>query len=72
MKPTLAVDLGSGPQPANPFEADRVIGIDAHSQGLGVISFEIGLEPFSSCWLPSGAMPAAALKTSGRFWAQCR
>ena len=45
MSETLAVDLGSGPEPANPFRADRVIGIDAHSSGTDVISCWIGLEP---------------------------
>ena len=52
MSETLAVDLGSGPEPANPFRADRVIGIDAHSSGTDVISSWIGLEPLpleSSC-----------------------
>lgn len=45
MRETLAIDLGSGPKPANPFHADRVIGIDAHSSGSDVISCWIGLEP---------------------------
>ena len=45
MSESLAVDLGSGPEPANPFKADRVIGIDAHSTGSDVISCWIGLEP---------------------------
>ena len=45
MNPALSVDLGSGPQPANPFQAERVIGLDAHSIGADVISFWIGFEP---------------------------
>ena len=35
MSETLAVDLGSGPEPANPFRADRVIG--ARSEQLLVV-----------------------------------
>ena len=45
MSGTLSVDLGSGPTPANPFNADRVIGIDAHASGSNVISCWVGLEP---------------------------
>ena len=44
MNPALSVDLGSGPQPANPFQAERVIGLDAHSTGADVISCWIGFE----------------------------
>ncbi|MCP9927699.1 methyltransferase domain-containing protein [Cyanobium sp. CH-040] len=42
---TLSVDLGSGPDPANPFSADDVIGIDSQSFGDVVLQCWIGFEP---------------------------
>lgn len=42
--PTLSVDLGSGPDPANPFGADEVIGIDSQVCRDGVLRCWIGFE----------------------------
>jgi len=42
---SFAIDLGSGPVPANPFEAERVIGVDSQSSGGDVIACWVGFEP---------------------------
>mgnify|MGYP001337273477 CR=1 FL=1 len=44
MRETIALDLGSGPQPANPFKADRVIGIDSQAKGENVLNCWVGIE----------------------------
>ncbi len=44
MSETIAVDLGSGPHPANPFNADRVIGIDSQAIGENVLHCWVGIE----------------------------
>ena len=42
---TIAVDLGCGPSPKNPFSADNVIGIDLINFGSGIVECELGFEP---------------------------
>ena len=45
MTHSLAVDLGSGPEPANPFACQSVIGFDSHAAGGNVHRCLVGLEP---------------------------
>lgn len=42
---TTTVDLGSGSVPRNPFNADRIIGVDAHCSGEHILNCWIGFEP---------------------------
>ncbi|MFQ6537081.1 MULTISPECIES: methyltransferase domain-containing protein [Aphanothece] len=42
---SLAVDLGSGPNPANPLGAERVIGIDSQAGGEQVMNCWVGFDP---------------------------
>ena len=42
---SLAVDLGSGPEPANPFGCKNVIGIDSCAFGEKVRQCWVGLDP---------------------------
>ena len=41
----ISIDLGSGPEPKNPFKAENVIGIDLQDFGPNVKKCEIGFEP---------------------------
>ena len=42
---TTSIDLGSGPNPKNPFNADNVIGIDIEKLSSHVTTCELGYEP---------------------------
>lgn len=43
--PTISVDLGSGKAPRNPYNYDKVIGVEANEIGENIINCWIGLEP---------------------------
>lgn len=42
---SLSLDLGSGPDPRNPFNADQVIGIDPQCYAPGILNCWIGFDP---------------------------
>ena len=42
--PTFSVDLGSGSNPRNPYNYDRVLGVEANEVGESILNCWIGLE----------------------------
>lgn len=41
---TIALDLGSGPVPKNPFQVDQVVGVDIVPFGESVVQCELGFQ----------------------------
>ena len=61
----LSLDLGSGPNPRNPFKADKVFGLDVDAFNDAVQKCDIGMEPLpfadSSPAKPTGTRSGCSL-----------